>query len=150
LFCAKKTSQTNKPTFLNDWFTYTEKKTIPNNICSPSTHLFCNYKNLTTLPSLPANLTHLICYGNQLTTLPELPTTLLQLYCNNNQLTSLPELPTTLLYLYCSKNQLTTLPELPTTLNLLSCDLNLYNKYQSFDLHEIRKKQAEEFNWFLK
>jgi Leucine-rich repeat (LRR) protein len=101
---------------------------------------------------IPQDVTHLYCFG-QLFHLPSLPSNLIYLNCNNNQLTTLPPLPPTLTILHCSNNQLTTLPPLPSTLTILYCygNTQLFEKYQSYNLEEIRKKQAEDnFDWFIK
>jgi Leucine-rich repeat (LRR) protein len=120
-------------------FVYTGQEIIPKNV----THLYCCSNQFTSLPE-----------SNQLTELPVLPPTLKYLKCNNNQLTELPdELPPTLNNLYCFSNQLTSLPELPPTLQYLDVENNnlLFQKYQSYYLYKIRKKQAEElFDWFIK
>ncbi len=98
----------------------TSLPSLPANIQS----LNCYGNQLPSLPSLPANLINLICYDNQLTSLPNLPANLQTLYCFNNQLTSLPSLPANLQYLVCSSNQLTSLPSLPANLRELHCPSN--------------------------
>lgn len=102
-------------------FTFTGTETIPED-----THtLWCDNKNLTSLPTLPPRLDTLYCNHNQLTTLPPLPRTLQILYCQGNNLVSLPELPEGLRYLNCSTNQLTILPKvMPSNLWMLDCSGN--------------------------
>ena len=102
-------------------FTFTGTETIPEN-----THtLWCDNKNLTSLPALPPQLNSLYCNGNQLKNLPPLPITLSTLHCQGNNLVSLPELPERMYDLNCSSNQLTTLPRvMPSNLWMLDCSDN--------------------------
>ncbi len=86
--------------------------------------LYCHNNSITILPSLPNNLTSLSCSTNQLLFLPALPNSLITLSCGENPLGNLPTLPNSLSYLYCGSNQLSLLPVLPSTLTGLSCEGN--------------------------
>ncbi len=79
---------------------------------------------LTSLPSLPANLRELNCGNNNLTELPALPKGLQILNCAENKLISLPHLPPNLVRLICTNNNLTKLPALPASLRVLECSHN--------------------------
>ena len=91
---------------------------------SALTALNCADNNLTSLPTLPANLRTLHCSNNKLTALPTLPSTLATLYCRSNQLLSLPTLPPNLLLLDCSNNKINKIPALPFTLKNFYCSYN--------------------------
>lgn len=91
---------------------------------SSLTALNCADNNLTSLPTLPANLKTFHCSNNKLTQLPTLPLSLTALYCRSNQLVSLPVLPSNLLLLDCSNNKLNKIPALPFTLKNFYCSYN--------------------------
>ena len=83
---------------------------IKNNVSSLSRtieKIDISYKELLTLPKLSKLiiLKELNCSHNQITSLPSLPANLLDLNCSDNELTSLPYLPAKLVILFCN-NQL--------------------------------------------
>jgi hypothetical protein len=121
--------------------------------------MYCNAKQLTSLPELPNDLILLDCSHNKLKKLPKLPDSLKILRCGENELETLPELPEGLRYINCHSNQLinlpnvhygltdllcynnnlTSLPELPDSLKSLWCYNNPLECLLPFKYTEIQK-----------
>jgi len=93
--------------------------TLPSLSLSQGMYLYCDYNQLTSLPSLE-QIGLLRAHNNMLTSLPDLPPTLWNLKIDSNFISCLPSLPNTLRRLEGVGAGYSCLPNLPDSLQVLT------------------------------